>query len=155
MRVDRIQIWESLMKKLTFAAAVACAMCVLPAQANELTSTVNPSNCKPVADVFVVPAGSVAKDFALSSIKAGKNCVYTDKWEPAQFEIRTSLGYKVYGYINRNGSIWEEVNGAPPMATAGSEPVALRTLVLQPGSYFLDDFSGVGGHTKLTYNIRP
>ena len=139
------------MNRLLFAAAAIVVLCALPAQADDVTTTVDP-NCKPVAAWFVVPAGSVAMNFTSSSVN-GKDCEFHNSWKPTQFVIATELGYTAYAYYNREGRIWEVVNFSQPMVPLGSEPQALKTVVLQPGKYALSADGGAGATVKLTYAL--
>ena len=146
------------MNRFAFAAALAAlgSLCALPAQAVELTASVD-SNCHPVTNQFVVPAGKAAKNFALSSVKPGKDCILAGQDDPPQFEIQTSAGLPAYAYISHSGTTWETFNSVRPIPHTGSEAMELKTLQLTPGTYYLaiDSRGGRGATVTVTYDIVP
>ena len=141
------------MKKLLLAAAALGLLCAVPAQAAEVTAGKD-SNCNDTRGNFVVPAGSVAKNFAISNIDAGTECSTAGLGVAAQMVITTADLNKIYRYLSRGGTTWEEI-GTRTIPHQGSEASELKTLVLGAGSYVVLCGGGKGARVVVTFDVVP
>lgn len=133
------------MKKFAFItmAAAAGAMFVFSAQAGPgVVKASRDSQCHDSMDnKLVVPVGSVAKDFTLNGLTSGTGCTTGASFDFENFSIVKSTDSgrdpTIYSYDYRGGKTVEYIRGATNGPSNGSTAVVLKTLVLEPGTYYL------------------